>query len=62
MVASKLKRLAPLLLSNQTTTLDNRPAIRGNLLDWPIVAETCQFAAVHYFAMLDGKSNGGTRP
>ena len=26
------------------------------------MAETRQFAAVHYFAMLDGKSNGGTRP
>ena len=26
------------------------------------MAETRQFAAVHYFAMSDGKSNGGTRP
>ena len=28
----------------------------------PILAETRRFAAVHYFAMLDRKSNGGTRP
>jgi hypothetical protein len=26
------------------------------------MAEIRQFAAVHYFAMSDGKSNGGTRP
>ena len=28
----------------------------------PQMAETRQFAAVHYFAMLDGRSNGETRP
>ena len=28
----------------------------------PQLAATRQFAAVHYFAMLDGRSNGKTRP
>ena len=39
----------------------NRGIDCGELCHWR-VNEVRQFAAVHYFAVLDGKSDGGTRP
>ncbi len=39
--------------------LSSRPPAMG---ERPQMAETRHFAAVHNFAMLEGKSNGRTRP